>query len=111
MDATLGGPKRTKVLRSRVLKITGRAKRIAALPIGAHRRAKLVGGLLIAGGMYEAELTEVSGDLRKKVRTSVARAICVKVPGARSCSAGVILSVPGGPLGPDVIFPASVVFG
>eukprot|EP00972_Heterocapsa_arctica_P052652 7749348-Heterocapsa_arctica.AAC.1 len=64
----LGGPKRTKVLRDRILKISGRSRRIMSLPLGQPKRAKLVGGLLIAGGMYGAELTGVSGDLRKRVR-------------------------------------------
>eukprot|EP00972_Heterocapsa_arctica_P017363 2564008-Heterocapsa_arctica.AAC.1 len=57
VDATLGGPKRVKVLRDRVSKIGERATRIGSLPVGAFKRAKLVGGLLIAGGMYGAELT------------------------------------------------------
>eukprot|EP00972_Heterocapsa_arctica_P010208 1499528-Heterocapsa_arctica.AAC.1 len=59
-----------------------------ALPVGAPKRAKLVGGLLISGGMYGAELTGVSGGLRKRVRTSVARAISGKAPDARRCLAG-----------------------
>eukprot|EP00972_Heterocapsa_arctica_P053444 7872656-Heterocapsa_arctica.AAC.1 len=57
VDAALGGPKWNKVLGDRVLQIAGRSKRIMALPVGAYKRAKLVGGLLIAGGMYGAELT------------------------------------------------------
>eukprot|EP00972_Heterocapsa_arctica_P069233 10229027-Heterocapsa_arctica.AAC.1 len=61
--------------------------------------------------MYGAELTGVSGDLRRQVRTSVARAICGKAPGARRCRAGVILAVPGRPLEPDVVVPANVVHG
>eukprot|EP00972_Heterocapsa_arctica_P097333 14360081-Heterocapsa_arctica.AAC.1 len=80
-----------------------------ALPVGAPKRAKLVGGLLIAGGMYGAELTGVSGGLRKRMRIQVARAICGKAPGARRCLAGVILAVPGRPLEPDVVVPAVVV--
>eukprot|EP00972_Heterocapsa_arctica_P093400 13776894-Heterocapsa_arctica.AAC.1 len=79
-----------------------------ALPVGAYKRAKLVGGLLIAGGMYGAELTGVPGHLRKRVRTSVARAVCGKAPGARRCLAGVILAVPGRRLEPDVVVPSSV---
>eukprot|EP00972_Heterocapsa_arctica_P093834 13840362-Heterocapsa_arctica.AAC.1 len=43
VDATLGGPKRVKVLRDRVGKIGGRATRISSLPVGAYNRAKLVG--------------------------------------------------------------------
>eukprot|EP00972_Heterocapsa_arctica_P096958 14304815-Heterocapsa_arctica.AAC.1 len=66
-----------------------------SLPVGAYKRAKLVGGLLIAGGMYGAELTNAPGYLRKKVRTSVARAICGKAQRARRCLAGIILAVPG----------------
>eukprot|EP00972_Heterocapsa_arctica_P000167 25753-Heterocapsa_arctica.AAC.1 len=34
VDATLGGPKRVKVLRDRVSKIAGRATRIMSLPVG-----------------------------------------------------------------------------
>eukprot|EP00972_Heterocapsa_arctica_P039872 5873657-Heterocapsa_arctica.AAC.1 len=37
-----------------------------SLPVGAYKRAKLVGGLLIAGGMYGAELTNAPGYLRNK---------------------------------------------
>eukprot|EP00972_Heterocapsa_arctica_P022791 3355498-Heterocapsa_arctica.AAC.1 len=66
VNATLGGPKRVKVLRDRVLKIGGRSVRIMSLPVGAYKRAKLGGGLLIAGGMYGAELTGVPGYLRKR---------------------------------------------
>eukprot|EP00972_Heterocapsa_arctica_P001846 263750-Heterocapsa_arctica.AAC.1 len=36
-----------------------------SLPVGAHTRAKLVGGLLIAGGMYGAELTGAPGSGRE----------------------------------------------
>eukprot|EP00972_Heterocapsa_arctica_P066848 9863982-Heterocapsa_arctica.AAC.1 len=50
IDATLGGQKRMQVLRDRVNNIAGRATRIMSLPVGAYKRAKLVGGLLIAGG-------------------------------------------------------------
>ena len=111
MDATLGGPKRIKVLRDRVSKIGGRATRIMSLPVGAYKRARLVGGLLIAGGMYGAELTSVPGHLKKKVRTAVARAISGKAQNSRRCLAGVILAVPGRPLEPDVAVPADVVHG
>eukprot|EP00972_Heterocapsa_arctica_P011573 1694995-Heterocapsa_arctica.AAC.1 len=82
-----------------------------ALPVGAPKRSKLVGGVLIAGGIYGSELTGVSGALRRKVRTSVARAICGKPPGARRCLQGVILAVGGRPLEPDVAVPATVVHG
>eukprot|EP00972_Heterocapsa_arctica_P096284 14205785-Heterocapsa_arctica.AAC.1 len=61
--------------------------------------------------MYGAELTGVQGHLRKRVRTSVARAMCGKAPGARRCLAGIILAVPGRPLEPDVVVPANVVHG
>eukprot|EP00972_Heterocapsa_arctica_P027802 4089656-Heterocapsa_arctica.AAC.1 len=85
VDATLGGPKRVKVLRDRVNNIAGGATRIMSLPVGAYKRAKLVGGWLIAGGMYGAELTNAPGYLRKRVRTAVAQS-------ARRCLAGVILA-------------------
>eukprot|EP00972_Heterocapsa_arctica_P014209 2091379-Heterocapsa_arctica.AAC.1 len=62
------------------------------LSVGAYNRAKLVGGLLITGGMYGAELTNAPGYLRKKVRTSVARAISGKAQSARRCLAGIILA-------------------
>eukprot|EP00972_Heterocapsa_arctica_P080610 11880584-Heterocapsa_arctica.AAC.1 len=39
VDATLGGPKRVKVLRDRVGKIGERATRIGSLPVGAFKRA------------------------------------------------------------------------
>eukprot|EP00972_Heterocapsa_arctica_P080694 11891596-Heterocapsa_arctica.AAC.1 len=61
--------------------------------------------------MYGAELTGVPGYLRKRVRTSVARAICGKALGARRCLAGVILAVTGRPLEPDIVVPANVVHG
>eukprot|EP00972_Heterocapsa_arctica_P103610 15269202-Heterocapsa_arctica.AAC.1 len=61
--------------------------------------------------MYGAELTGVPGHLRKRVRTSVARAICGKAPGARRRLAGIILAVPGRPMEPDVVVPANVVHG
>eukprot|EP00972_Heterocapsa_arctica_P088035 12982050-Heterocapsa_arctica.AAC.1 len=61
--------------------------------------------------MYGAELTGVPGHLRKRERTSVARAVCAKAPGARRCLAGIILAVPGKPLEPDVVVPANVVHG
>ena len=61
VDATLGGPKRITILRARVNKIAGRASRVMSLPAGAYKRAKLVGGLLIAGGMYGAGLTNGPG--------------------------------------------------
>ncbi len=48
VDATLGGLKRVRVLRDRVSKIGGRATSIMSLPVGAYKRARLVGGLLIA---------------------------------------------------------------
>eukprot|EP00972_Heterocapsa_arctica_P100296 14790658-Heterocapsa_arctica.AAC.1 len=82
-----------------------------SLPVGTPKRAKLVGGLLIAGGMYGAKLTGVSGDLRKRVRTSLARAICGKAPGARRCLTGCILASPGRPLEPDIVVPSNVVHG
>ena len=82
-----------------------------SLPVGAYKRARLVGGLLIAGGMYGAELTNVPGHLKKKVRTAVARAISGKALNSRRCLAGVILAVPGRPLEPDVAVPADVVHG
>eukprot|EP00972_Heterocapsa_arctica_P053912 7940893-Heterocapsa_arctica.AAC.1 len=66
VDATLGGPKRVKVLRDRVNRIGGRATRISSMPVGAFKRAKLVGGLLIAGGMYSTELSGAPGHLKKK---------------------------------------------
>ncbi len=111
VDATLGGPKRIKVLRDRVSKIGGRATRIMSLPVGAYKRARLVGGLLIAGGMYGAELTNVPGHLKKKVRTAVARAIPGKALNPRRCLAGVLLAVPGRPLEPEVAVPADRVHG
>eukprot|EP00972_Heterocapsa_arctica_P088434 13038928-Heterocapsa_arctica.AAC.1 len=43
VDATLGGPKKVKVLRDRVSNIGGRATRISSLPVGAYSRSKLVG--------------------------------------------------------------------
>ena len=82
-----------------------------SLPVGPYKRAKLVGGLLIAGGMYGAELTNTLGYLRKRVRTAVARAISGKAINARRCLAGIILAVPGRPLEPDVVVPADVVHG
>eukprot|EP00972_Heterocapsa_arctica_P018499 2733173-Heterocapsa_arctica.AAC.1 len=63
-----------------------------SLPVGAYKRAKLVGGLLIAGGMYGAELTNVPGYLRKKPRTAVARAVLGKALSSRRCLAGIILA-------------------
>eukprot|EP00972_Heterocapsa_arctica_P104064 15336128-Heterocapsa_arctica.AAC.1 len=70
-----------------------------------------MGGLLMAGGMYGAELTNAPGHLRKRVRTSVARAICGNAPGSRRCLAGVILAVPGKVLEPDIVVPADVMHG
>eukprot|EP00972_Heterocapsa_arctica_P086303 12721388-Heterocapsa_arctica.AAC.1 len=82
-----------------------------SLPVGAYKRAKLVGGLLIAGGMYRAELTNAPGYFRKRVRTAVARAISGKALSSRRCLAGIILAVPGRPLEPDVVVPADVIHG
>eukprot|EP00972_Heterocapsa_arctica_P008110 1185804-Heterocapsa_arctica.AAC.1 len=39
VDATLGGPKRVKVLRDRVLRIASRSIIIMSLPVGAYKRA------------------------------------------------------------------------
>eukprot|EP00972_Heterocapsa_arctica_P061185 9021367-Heterocapsa_arctica.AAC.1 len=72
------------------------------MPVGAFKRAKLVGGLLIAGSMYGTELTGAPGHLKKKVITAVARAITGKTLNSRKCLAGAILAVPGRPLEPDV---------
>eukprot|EP00972_Heterocapsa_arctica_P012623 1855694-Heterocapsa_arctica.AAC.1 len=41
VDATMAGPKRTKVLRKRVFAIGGISRRVMALPVGAPKRAKL----------------------------------------------------------------------
>eukprot|EP00972_Heterocapsa_arctica_P057260 8449195-Heterocapsa_arctica.AAC.1 len=61
--------------------------------------------------MYGSELTGVPGHLKKKVRTAVARAISGKSLSSRRCLAGTILAIPGRPLEPDVVAPASVVHG
>eukprot|EP00972_Heterocapsa_arctica_P058571 8638516-Heterocapsa_arctica.AAC.1 len=77
-----------------------------SLPVGAYKRAKSVGGQLIAGGMYGAELTNAQGYLRKRIRTAVARAISGKALSSRRCLAQIILAVPGRALEPDVVVPA-----
>eukprot|EP00972_Heterocapsa_arctica_P032580 4799277-Heterocapsa_arctica.AAC.1 len=82
-----------------------------SLPVGAYKRAKLVGGLLIAGGMYGAELTNAPGYLRTKSEPPSQEQICGKAPGSRRCLAGVILAFPGRALEPDIVVPADVVHG
>eukprot|EP00972_Heterocapsa_arctica_P076586 11297927-Heterocapsa_arctica.AAC.1 len=61
--------------------------------------------------MYGAELTNAPGYLRKRVRSTVARAISGKALSSRRCLAGIILGVPGRAFEPDVVVPADVVHG